>query len=135
MGGSGRGSRRNTDGSRRGPYRSRQGLIMGVCRGLADYLEFPVMFIRLMVVVLWIATGFWVVAALYLLAAVIMKFEPVLPIDDEQEQEFYDSYAGSSRKSALSRLKRKFDTLDRRLQNMEDIVTKRDFQWDSKLGK
>lgn len=122
------------DGHRRGPYRSRRGLVMGVCRGLADYLDFPVFWIRLLLVLLMIFSAFWVVIALYFLAAVVMKPEPVLPLDNEEEQEFYDSYAGSSRKPALARLKRKFDSLDRRLQRMEHVVTSRDFDWDQRFN-
>ena len=119
----------------RGPYRSRQGLVMGVCRGLADYLNFPVFWLRLLLVLLMIFSAFWLIIALYFLAAAIMKPEPVLPLSTDEEQDFYDSYAGVSRKSALTRLKRQFDSVDRRLQRMEDIVTSRDFDWEQRFTK
>ena len=35
---------------RKAPYRSRSGMIFGVCRGLADYLDFPVFWMR----VIWL---------------------------------------------------------------------------------
>ena len=58
-------------------YRSRHGMILGICRGLADYLRIPTFGIRAAALVLLIATGFWPIGALYLLAALILKPEPV----------------------------------------------------------
>ncbi len=62
--------------SRPGLYRSRNGVIMGVCRGLADYFDFSVFWIRAIAVILFIFTGFWPVVAIYFLAALLMKSEP-----------------------------------------------------------
>ena len=47
-------------------------------------------------------------------------------------REFYDSYA-SSRSMAIHRLKRTFESLDRRIRRMESIVTSGDFNWDERL--
>lgn len=144
-GGSGRGfgfarSNSRTDGPfspgsslDRGPlYRSRYGMFLGVCRGLAEYFDFSVIMVRVLFVIAFIMTGFWPVGVVYLVAAAIMKPEPVVPFNNDDEREFYDSYA-DSRVSALSRLKRKFDSLDRRIRRMEDVVTSRDFEWEQKL--
>jgi len=114
---------------RPGLYRSRKGLILGVCRGLANYFDLNVFWIRLLAVALLLATGFWPMTALYVLAALIMKPEPVLPLSTDAEQEFYHTYA-SSRSMALQRLKRTYDNLDRRIRRMEHIVTSRDFDWE-----
>ena len=62
-----------------------------------------------------------------------MKPEPVLPLQTEDDEEFYNSFA-SSRRMAIHRLKRTFDHLDRRIQRIESIVTARDFDWDSRLN-
>ena len=61
-----------------------------------------------------------------------MKPAPVVPLNTEAEQEFYDSYT-HSRRMAARRLKRRFENLERRLQRMEHIVTTREFDWESKL--
>ncbi|MBI3301825.1 MAG: hypothetical protein HYZ72_07070 [Deltaproteobacteria bacterium] len=71
---------------------------------------------------------------LYFLAALLMKPEPVLPLETEGEQEFYNSYA-SSRRMALHRLKRTYDTLDRRIQRIESIVTSREYDWERRLNE
>jgi phage shock protein C len=117
---------------RGGLYRSRNGIILGVCRGIADYFDFSVFWVRAIAVLLLIFSGFWPVAILYFIAALLMKPEPVIPIDTDEDQEFYDSYI-HSRKGAIDRLKRRYDNLERRIRRMEDTVTSREFDWDSKL--
>jgi phage shock protein C len=62
--------------SKRGLYRSRNGILLGVCRGVAEYFDFSVFWIRALVVILFIFTGFWPVVGLYILAALLMKSEP-----------------------------------------------------------
>ncbi len=59
-----------------GLYRSRRGLIFGVCRGFADRFNLSVLGIRIVVVVAFLLTGFWPVGAAYLLAALLMRREP-----------------------------------------------------------
>lgn len=115
-----------------GPYRSRSGLILGVCKGLGEYLEIPVFWCRFLAVFLMLFTGFWPMLGLYLLAAVLLRPEPVMPLRSESEAEFYNSYA-ASRKAAVHRLKRTFDALDRRLQRLEHHVTSREYDWQQRL--
>lgn len=115
-----------------GLYRSRSGVIMGVCRGIAEYFNFSVFWVRAIFLVLLIFTGFWPFGALYLVAALIMKPEPVIPIHSDAEQEFYDSYT-HSRHQAAQRLKRKYENLKRRIQRLEDIVTSPEFNWEDRF--
>ncbi|MBW2077513.1 MAG: envelope stress response membrane protein PspC [Deltaproteobacteria bacterium] len=125
---------RRFDGILRGGlYRSRNGVILGVCRGIAEYFDFSAFWVRAIAVGLLIFSGFWPVTILYFIAALLMKPEPAIPIDTDEEQEFYDSYV-HSRKGAIDRLKRRYDNLERRIRRMEDTVTSREFNWDSKLN-
>jgi len=116
----------------RGLYRSRNGIILGVCQGLANYFDLKAFWIRVIVLVFFFASGVWPVLALYFVASLLMKPAPVRIIESEAEQEFYDSYT-SSRPRAASRLKRRFHNLDHRIQRMEDLVTAREFEWDRKF--
>lgn len=118
----------------RGMYRSRKGAILGVCRGIAEYFDFSVFWLRSLAVLLLLVTGFWPLIGLYLLAALLMKPEPVIPIEDEGEQEFYDSYV-RSRRGALHRLKQRFERLERRIRRMEHVVTSREFDWDQRMHR
>lgn len=115
-------------------YRSRDGVIFGVCKGIADYFNFQVLWIRIIAIVTLLFTGIWPIVVFYLLAALLMKPEPVLPLETEEDQEFYNSYT-SSRRLALARLKRTFDHLDRRIQRMESAVTAREYDWDRRLNE
>ena len=117
---------------RRGLYRSRDGMIFGVCRGVADYLDFSAGWLRAILVAAAVMTGFWLVVGLYVLAGLIMRLEPAMPFRDDSDEEFYQTYA-SSRSLALQRLKRTYDNLERRIQRMEAIVTARDFDWERRL--
>lgn len=114
-------------------YRSRSGMVLGVCKGLAGYFDINVTVVRLVLVAASIFTAFWPFAITYVVAGVLMKPEPIIPIDGESDQEFYDSYM-SSRHMALQRLKRTFDNLDRRVGRIEDVVTSRDYSWEKRLN-
>jgi phage shock protein C len=117
----------------RGLYRARNGIIFGVFKGLAQYFDFSVGWLRTIGVIVFIFSGFWPVVVLYLLAALIMKQAPVIPLDSLDEKEFYDSYT-YSRKGAVNRLKRRYENLNRRIQRMEDVVTDREFDWEQRLN-
>ena len=117
---------------RGGLYRSRNGIILGVCRGIADYFDFSVFWARVITLVLLFFTGFWPILILYFVAALLMKPEPVIPIETDEEQEFYDSYVHSHR-GATDRLKRRYENLERRIRRMEDHVTGPEFEWENKL--
>ena len=115
-------------------YRSRYGMVLGVCKGIADYYELPVFWIRAGVVFFLVTTGFWPVGLAYFITALVLKPEPVVPFGSESDNEFYGSYT-NSRSMALHRLKKKFDQLQNRIHRMEDVVTSREFEWDMKMGK
>ena len=61
---------------RTGLYRSRDGVFFGVCRGLAEYFDLSVFWMRILVVGIFIFTGFFPIGVLYLLAGLLMKPEP-----------------------------------------------------------
>jgi len=113
-------------------YRSRNGRIFGVCRGIAEYFDFSVTVVRVLAIVGSVMTGIWTGVFAYLVAAMILKPEPMLPIETEDDAEFYNSYAGS-RSMAIHRLKRAYDNLDRRIQRMETMVTAKSYDWERRL--
>jgi len=122
------------DYSRRGIYRSRHGAIFGVCRGVAEHFDFSVFWVRTIAVILLIFSGVGPALVVYLLAALIMKPAPAIPIASADEQEFYDHYT-SSRHEAAQRLKRRYETLEQRIRRMEDVVTTREYDWESRLSR
>jgi len=115
-------------------YRSRSGLVFGVCKGLAEYLDFPVIGMRLLAIFISLFTGIWPLIGVYIVAALILKPEPVLPFREDTDQEFYESYV-NSRSMALHRLKRTYDNLERRIRRLENMVTARDYDWERRLNE
>ena len=117
---------------RGGLYRSRNGVVLGVIRGIAEYFDFSVFWARIIVVILLLVSGFWPVTGLYFLAALIMKPAPVLRINSDDAHDFYDSYV-HSRPRAVDRLKRRYDNTEQRIRRMEDAVTSRDYDWERRF--
>jgi phage shock protein C len=93
-----------------------------------------VFWVRTIAVILTIFSAFGPAVIVYLLAALIMKPEPAIPIASAGEQEFYDRYT-SSRHDAAQRLKRRYETLEQRIRRMEDVVTTREYDWESRLSR
>lgn len=69
-------------GSRKKLRRSRDGIIWGVCKGLADWLEIPAGFVRVLFLILLMATGFFPLGLAYILAAIF------IPMEDEPDEWF-----------------------------------------------
>ncbi len=73
-------------------YRARDGMLLGVCKGIAHYRGLPVGVVRLAFVVLTIATGFWLGIGAYILAGFLMDPEPALTPQNPAETDFYTRY-------------------------------------------
>ena len=118
--------------SRRGLYRSHDGVLLGVCRGIADYFDFSVFWIRAIAVILFICTGFWPIVGVYILAALLMKSDP-------SRSGPRKSKPGTCRRrhctgsDTAERLRRKWRHLEKRIRNMEDKVTSREYDWNSRF--
>jgi phage shock protein C len=113
-------------------YRSRNGAILGICKGIATYFDISLFWTRAIAVFLLLVSGFWPTLGAYLLAALLIKPEPVIPFDAEGEENFYDAYAHAPRRAAPG-LKKRYDRLERRLRRLEDSVTAKSFDWDRRL--
>ncbi len=118
--------------SRRGLYRSRNGVILGVCRGVADYFDFSVFWIRAIAVILFICTGFWPIVGVYILAALLMKSDPARS-DGRNSKPRAGGRHHCSGNDTADRLRRKWKRLEKRIRNMEDKVTSREFDWNSRF--
>jgi phage shock protein C len=114
-------------------YRSRKGIILGVCRGVADYFDFSAFWIRAILIVVFILTGFWPIIGIYILAALLMKSEPDAPGHKGPGRR---SNAGRRRMTGYQtaeRLKRRWRHLEKRIRRMEDKVTSREYDWNNRF--
>ncbi len=117
--------------SRRGLYRSSKGVLLGVCRGVADYFDFSVFWIRAIAVILFICTGFWPIVGVYILAALLMKSDPARSGVGKSKPRAGGRQHCTGNDTA-ERLRRKWKHLEKRIRHMEDKVTSREFDWDSR---
>jgi len=113
-------------------YRSRDGALFGVCKGLAEWAEIKVGLVRLAFIIATIMTSSGMLLV-YFLLAIFMKPEPIVTPHSESDAEFYNSYS-RDRKRALQRLKRKMDSLNRRTRRMESTVTEKEFDWERRFN-
>ena len=118
--------------ARRGLYRSRNGVILGVCRGVADYFDFSVFWIRATAVILFICTGFWPIVGVYILAALLMRSDPAKS-GASQSKPGPGGRHRCTRNDTAERLRRKWKHLEKRIRKMEDKVTSREFDWNSRF--
>jgi len=117
---------------RNGMYRSRDGVILGVCKGIAEYFDFSVFWTRAVALLFLLLSGFWPTMAVYFIAALLMKPKPVIPLETKEEHDFYDSFVHSKR-ATVDHLKRRYERLERRIQQMEHTITSREFDWDQQM--
>lgn len=123
---------RNRKNYQKGLYRARDGVIAGVCKGLARYFDFSVFWVRFIALLGLLFTGLWPILGLYILAALIMKPAPAIAFTTTDENVFYDDYV-TRRASAVYRVKHRFDNLDRRIRRMEDRITSKEYDWETRM--
>jgi len=100
--------------------------MLGVCRGLADYLGLPTWVVRAFAVLLFVTLG-WPVLAVYLGCGLFFRPEP--------EARRSAGASGYSFRAAAQDLADRAGRLDARIARMESHVTSREFDFDRRLGR
>jgi phage shock protein C len=121
-----------TDRHYRPLYRSREGMIFGVLKGFAEKFDISLFWLRVLVIVTFFLSGFFPVAVVYIIAALVMKPAPALAFSSDEDIDFYMTYT-HSRKMALNKLNRQFQGLEQRIRRMEGLVTDKEFSWEQRL--
>ncbi len=68
-------------------YRSRRGILFGVCRGLAEHFGLSVFWVRIAVLLVFVFTGFWPIGVIYIIAGLLLKPAPVVPLQNPADRE------------------------------------------------
>ncbi len=118
--------------STKGIYRSRNGVIMGVCKGLSEHFGIPLFWLRALFITMLLLGGVWPMMGLYFLAAFMLKPRPLKAFETEHEKEFYNSYV-DSRKNTVRALHKRYKQMEHKIERMEEIVTGKEFEWDRKF--
>jgi phage shock protein C len=107
-------------------------MIFGVCGGLADHLDLPAWAVRIGFILL---AGFnQAFILLYLGLAIFMKSAPREPFRSFEDEEVYNSYQ-TSRGDTLDRVERTFRNIEKRLQNVESVVTRPGYEHEDEFRK
>lgn len=100
-------------------YRSRKGKVFGVCQGIADWKDLPVGTLRLIVAISILAAGIFPGIAIYALAALFMPLEP--------------EGGDSSPQTEEENLRRTFESLKRKVEEMEEEILDKERDWDKRF--
>ncbi|HEY8520367.1 MAG TPA: envelope stress response membrane protein PspC [Gammaproteobacteria bacterium] len=112
-------------------YRNRrQGMIFGVCAGIADYFAIDVTVVRVLTVI-----GALIFTPMFLLTYLLLGFLlPVKPTAPEGEEERYRDPVQRQVRAAphdtLHAIRHRFTDLDMRLQRLEKYVTSQRYKLD-----
>ena len=107
-------------------HRSDDAILFGVCGGMAEYYDLPAWGVRLIWVLL-IFPFFLFMVLSYLILGMILKKRPFQAYGERANRPSWEG-ARLSRGEALERLGRRMETLDKRLQRMESIITRPGFR-------
>ncbi|MDR1166916.1 MAG: PspC domain-containing protein [Deltaproteobacteria bacterium] len=113
--------------SARGPYRSKNGLIFGVARGLADHFGFSPFYARLAIVAVALLLCLWPMVLLYIAAALLLPTAPLSPPLTARDQDFM-IYGQANLRGLIEGLSDQADKLGQRTRRIEDLVTSRHFR-------
>jgi phage shock protein C len=107
----------------------RDGMIAGVCAGIADYFGFDPSITRVLVVLAALFFFPFTVVAYIVLAILLPKKPPELGYNSDEEAEL-DRRMRAEPHNSLHSIRHRFRDLDRRLQNIERYVTSKRFKLD-----
>lgn len=127
----------NTLYERKNPHRlyrdKDNGILAGVCAGLADYFGLNRRGLQLVVAVSSLFFFPFVVPA-YIILTIILPVKPKDLYTDESQEKFWRGVSMAP-SDVFSSLSHRFRELDLRLQKMEAYITSKEFSIDRELGK
>jgi phage shock protein C len=105
---------------------------MGVCAGIADYLDIKVGVVRVLVVLGALVTGIWFFAIAYFILGFVLDPMPRDLYQDEREEEFWKQTRKAPDYTAAE-LRRRFRDIERRTSDMEAYMTSKRFRLEREL--
>jgi len=115
-----------------GPFRADDGIIFGVCKGLADHFGWSVGLVRLIVVLSSLFLFLWPTVIAYLVAALLMSPAPAERLDSQEERDIWLK-TQLDPEAAMEQLARRAGGVEKRLRRLEDYVTSSEFAWQRKM--
>jgi len=110
----------------------KNGKLMGVCAGLADYTGIKVTYIRIALVVGAIFGFFFWILIGYLILGFVLEPKPEGLYADPEEERFWREVRTRPQATSAD-LRRRFRDIDERIRRMESYVTSKRFKLDREL--
>lgn len=115
-------------------YRSRKGMVAGVCGGIANYFDWDPTAVRLIVFLVAIFGLGFPVLLTYIVAWLFMEKEPKQkPYISPEDERFWRSVS-TKPNVTFSTLKHKFRALNTRLEDMERTVISEEYELERKFA-
>ena len=109
-----------------------EGRCMGVCAGIADYLDIKVGVVRILTVVGALVTGIWLFVIGYFVLGMALDAKPAGLYEDDQEEEFWKQTRRSPDYTAAE-MRSRFRDIERRTSDMEAYMTSKRFRLEREL--
>lgn len=110
----------------------RDGKVMGVCAGIADYFDMRPFVIRVLVVLGMLVGAFAPILIGYFVLGIVLEPKPSELYNDPQEDEFWRKVRTQPDYTSAD-LKKRFQDIERRTRRMEAYMTSRKFRLDREL--
>lgn len=101
----------------------RNGKLMGVCSGIADYTGVDALWVRIAMVALTVLGAGWITIPGYLIIGLVADKKPRELYDLGPAEEAFWRTARTSPASTIREVRGEFRDIDRRLQNVEVYLT------------
>lgn len=116
-------------------YRSSTNKVFaGVCGGIGEHFDFNPTGVRLLFILFTFMTQLLGGVIVYIILALMMKPAPVERFRNLEEEDFWNTYH-ASKDTGLAKIEQRVDALNRRLQNMESVVTQPTFGLQDELDR
>ena len=106
-----------------GWYRSEEGVFLGLCKGLAEWRDLPVFWVRFAFIILSVITGLFPIAVI---AYIVMSF--IIPKAPEKAFQSPPTLAPK-----IKSVKQMLEALERRTRRVEEAVVNRENDWDRRF--
>lgn len=105
----------------------RNGRIMGVCAGIADYFDIRPGIIRLLAIIALFMSGFFGALCVYFLLGFILSPKPEEIYEKPEEDQFWREARTRPEHTSVD-LRARFSSIDKRIQGLEAFVTSKQFR-------
>jgi len=109
----------------------REGKVMGVCAGIADYLDIKVGVVRILTALSFFVVGPFIFVA-YIILGIVLDARPNDLYEDDTEEEFWKQTRKAPDYTAAE-LRSRFRDIERRTSDMEAYMTSKRFKLEREL--